>query len=290
MSPRLRFALLPILCATGLVLAGCQHTTKVLDATKVLVPPNLRPADTAAADPLKAAQQHLADASPCCSNFADFSYQNLLPWQPQKFMLGQGSSVASINGTHTYFLAFKLPENAKLPYRIAFKSELNGRWVKTSYLFAPTMVVLDSGFQPIGQPDDLKLCERMGWSDETSGAFGAYTVDSDKARYLLIYSSADQQKGKTYWEQSGAAFNSKVTLDMNNNGAFTVPHGPDGTVWVGMMNSTYAKAVDDSICGKAKKGNGVLNTLRDAVPLPWSGDHTTTHATAKDTGTGSTGG
>lgn len=282
MSPCLRFVIAPALCATALVLGGCHHTVKVLDATKVLVPPNLRPADAAAEDPLKAAQKHLADATPCCSNFADFSYQSLLPWQPQKFTLGPGSSVASINGTHTYFLAFQLPTSTKLPYRIAFKSELNGRWVKTSYLFAPTMVVLDSGFQPIGKPDDLKLCERMGWSDETSGAFGVFTVDSDKARYLLIYSSADQQKGKTYWEQSGAAFNSKATLDMNNNGAFSVPHGPDGVVWVGMMNDTYAKAVDDSICGKAKKGNGVLNTLRGAVPLPWSDNHSAAHTGASD--------
>lgn len=273
--PTPRIVPLSFILAAGLLLAGC-HTAKVL------VPPNLRAATSAADDPLKLAQKQLADATPCCSNFADFSYQDLLPWQPQKFTLGPGSSVASISGTHTYFLAFKLPENAKLPYRIAFKSELSGRWVKTSYLFAPTVVLLDSGFQPIGKADDIKLCERMGWSDETSGAFGAYSVTSDQARYLLIYSSADQQKGKTYWEQSPASFNTKATLEMNNSGSFSVPHGPDGTVWVGMMNTTYAKAVDDSICGKHEKGDGVLNTLRDAVPLPWAGDHSATHDKAAD--------
>lgn len=270
MSNRVRFVPLVLALAASLLLAGCH-------AAKVLVPPNLRTADASADDPLKIAQKQLADATPCCSNFADFSYQNPLPWQPQKFTLGQGSSVANIGGTHTYFLAFKLPESAKLPYRIAFKAELSGRWVKASYLFAPTVVLLDSGFQPIGTSADIKLCERMGWSDETSGAFGAYTVKSSEARYVLIYSSADQQKGKTYWEQSPAAFNSKATLEMNNSGSFSVPHGPDGRLWVGMMDSTYAKAVDDSICGKHEKGDGVLNTLRDAVPLPWSGDHSAAH-------------
>ncbi|TAL73992.1 MAG: hypothetical protein EPN56_09395 [Rhodanobacter sp.] len=269
MLNRTRIVPLCLALGAGLLLGGCH-------AAKVLVPPNLRAADTTTDDPLKLAQTRLADATPCCTNFADFSYQNPLPWQPQKFTVGPGSSVANISGTHTYFLAFKLPENAKLPYRIAFKAELSGRWVKTSYLFAPTVVLLDSGFQPTGASDDIKLCERMGWSDETSGAFGAYTVNSADARYMLIYSSADQQSGKTYWEQSPAAFNSKATLAMNNTGSFSVQHGPDGTLWVGMMNDTYAKAVDDSICGKHEKGDGVLNTLRSAVPLPWSGDHSAT--------------
>ncbi|MBD8872907.1 hypothetical protein IHE47_08710 [Rhodanobacter sp. DHB23] len=262
-----RLPTLPLILAAGVLLAGC-HTVKTL------VPPNLR-APASADDPLKQAQQRLLDASPCCSSFADFSYQDMLPWQPQAYTLGSGSSVANINGTHSYFLAFRLPDDAKLPYRVAFKSELNGRWLKSSYLFAPTVVLLDSGFQPIGA-DDVGLCEHMGWSDASSGAFGAYTVSSKQARYLLIYSSADQQKGKTYWEQSPTTFSAQPTatsmpsLDMSASGTFGVPHGPDGTIWVGMMNATYAKAVDNAICKKPPKGDGLLNSLRTA--LPWGGN------------------
>jgi len=274
-------ALAPILAACTLLLAACH-------SVKDLVPPNLRPPENTD-DPLKQAQQRLLEATPCCTSFADFSYQSLLPWQPQPFTLGSGSSVANINGTHSYFLAFRLPTGAKLPYRIAFKSELNGRWLKSSYLFAPTVVLLDSGFQPIGS-DDVSLCEHMGWSDASSGAFGAYTVNSKQARYLLIYSSADQQKGKTYWEQSPTAFSaqgmasSMPTLEMSSSGTFSVPHGPDGTIWVGMMNATYAKAVDNAICKQPPKGNGVLNTLRTA--LPWGAAGNTSSASDKGGGTG----
>ena len=285
MRSKRRFpALFLILAAAGL-LAGC-HTVKKLVPTNLtpmsLVPPNLRPPENGD-DPLKQAQQRLLDATPCCTSFADFSYQNLLPWQPQPFTLGSGSSVANIGGTHSYFLAFRLPTGVKLPYRVAFKSELNGRWLKSSYLFAPTVVLLDSGFQPIGQSDDVALCERMGWSDADSGAFGSFTVKNPQAQYLLIYSSADQQQGKTYWEQSPAAFNSssKATLDMGSSGTFSVPHGPDGTIWVGMMNTAFAKAVDNAICKKPSKGDGVLNTLRDNLPLPWNTN------TGTGTGTGS---
>lgn len=113
-----------------------------------------------------------------------------------------------------------------------------------------------------------------GWSDETTGAFGAVAITSSKARYMLVYSSAAQQSGKTYWEQSPVATNTSSTvvmpsLDMSTSGSFSVPHGPDGTLWVGMMDKTYAKAVDNAICKKPPPGTGVLNTLRNDLPIPW---------------------
>ena len=240
---------------------------------KALIPPTLLPPaeDTAAA--LKLSKQQLQQASPCCSSFADFSYQNMLPWQPQKFTLGSGSMVANLNNAHSYFLAFRLPDSAKLPYRIALKSELNGRWLHSSYLFAPTVVLLDAGFQPI-RTDDINLCEHMGWGAETTGAFGSVDVSSDKARYVVVYSSAAQQSGKTYWEQSPTAFSTTAatptTVQVDSTNSFSVPHGPDGTLWVGVMNKTYAKAVDNAICKKPAPGDGVLNTLRTTLPLPWS--------------------
>lgn len=255
----------------AVLLAGCH-------SAKVLLPPNLRPPSENAGDALKQAQQQLLAATPCCSSFADFSYRSMLPWQPQKFRLGSASMVANLNGTHSYFLAFRLPVDAKLPYRVALKSELNGRWLHASYLFAPTIVLLDEGFQPI-RSEDIGLCEHMGWSDETTGAFGSLKIDNKQARYLLVYSSAEQQSGKTYWEQSPASISSSTaaTLQMNSAGSFSIPHGPDGALWVGMMNKPYEKAIDSAICKEAAKGDGVLNTLRTALPLPWikSGDSKT---------------
>ena len=265
----------------AVLLAGC-HTAKVL------IPPNLRPPSENSGDALKLARQQLLQATPCCSSFADFSYRSMLPWQPEKFTLGSGSMVANLNGTHSYFLAFRLPADVKLPYQVAMKSELNGRWLHASYLFAPTVVLLDEGFQPI-RSVDIGLCEHMGWSDETTGAFGSFTVTSDKARYLLVYSSAAQQASKTYWEQSPAAFSTKATLNMNSTGSFSVPHGPDGVLWIGMMNTTYAKAVDNAICGKPAKGDGVLNTLRTSLPLPWSSAGKSPAPATQKTGSASSG-
>ena len=259
MSRRLPLAIL--LFALTLMLGACH-------SVKVLVPPNLRaPTDTGNA--LEQAKQQLQQATPCCSSFADFSFQTALPWQPKKFELGPGSMVASLNGVRSYFLAFRLPTDIKLPYRIALKSDLNGRWLHSSYLFAPTTVLLDAAFQPIDS-QDVTQCEYMGWSSATTGAFGAVKVSSDKARYLVVYSSADQQAGDTYWEQSPAAFSAEAPVQMTSNGSFRIPHGPDGVVWIGLMNDGYAKAIDNGICDKAPQGKGVLNTLRTALPTHWS--------------------
>jgi maltose operon periplasmic protein len=260
MSPRTTFRTAPLFLFAAL--AGCH-------SAKVLIPPNLRPpAETG--DALKLAQQKLLQASPCCSSFADFSYRSMLPWQPQKFELGSGSMVANLNGTHSYFIALRLPTDAKLPYRVAVKSELSGRWLHASYIFAPSVVLLDEGFQPL-RSQDIDLCEHMGWSDETTGAFGKFEINDAKARYLLVYSSSVQQSGKTYWEQSPASISSSTaaTLQMNSAGSFSIPHGPDGVLWVGMMNKTYAKAVDNGICKKATDGPGLIDSLRSA--LPWGG-------------------
>ena len=256
-----RFPAIVAVLTFAVLLTGC-HTAKVL------IPPNLRPPEEKAGDALKLAQQQLQQATPCCSSFADFSYRSLLPWQPQQFTLGSASMVANLNGTKSYFIAFRLPTEVKLPYRVAVKSDLNGRWLHASYLFAPTVVLLDDGFQPL-RSDDISLCQHIGWSNDTTGAFGSFTVDNKQARYLLVYSSAKQQSGKTYWEQSPTSFssNTAATLKMNSAGSFSIPHGPDGSLWIGMMNSAYKKAIDSAVCGKPPSGAGVLEDLS----LPWSG-------------------
>lgn len=277
--------------AGALALVAALGSLGACHTAKVLIPPNLRPAAEDATVTRQQALDQLRAATPCCTNFADFSYRTLLPWQPKRFKLGGGGMVANLDGTHSYFLTFRLPGDAKLPYRIAVKAELSGRWLHSSYLFAPTMVLLDDGFQLIARKD-INLCEHMGWGSETTGAFGSFTVDQPQARYLLIYSSAAQQNGGTYWEQSPAAFSTKATLQMSSTGSFKLPHGPDGTLWVGMMNDTYAKAVDNAICKKHSEGDGVLNTLRTALPaVPWiEGRKPATKPAADDAGKPADGG
>lgn len=257
---------LVLLFASILVLAAC-HSVKL---PKLPLPTDLLP-QSQPIRPLADARKILDNATPCCTTFADFSYQARLPWRPQRFELGPGSPVVAINGSRSYFLSFALPQDVKLPYKIGLKSELVGRSVTSgSYLFAPTVVQLDDAFQPIDS-QDVKLCEYMGWTNDDSGAFGSVEVTSNRARYLVVYSSSKQQTGDTYWEQSASTFSTTSSTSTpaatTMGGSYKIQHGPEGVVWVGLMDSTYKKAVNNAVCGKAPQGNGLLNTLGSDLGL-----------------------
>ncbi|GAB2584307.1 hypothetical protein ISP15_08415 [Dyella jejuensis] len=261
----MRFRLL-FLLAFVLLLGAC-HSVKLPLPTNLL--PQSPPPRT-----LADAKKALEQATPCCTSFADFSYLTRLPWRPQQFELGSGTPVAAINGVHSYFLSFVLPADVKLPYKIGLKSELVGRSVmSSSYLFAPTVVQLDDAFQPIDS-SDVKLCEYMGWTNSDSGAFGSVEVTDKRARYLVVYSSGKQQSNNTYWEQSASTFStdsSSTPAAVTTGGSYKIAHGPDGTVWVGLMDRSYAEAVNKAVCGKAPQGDGVLHSLRTDLPhLSWS--------------------
>ncbi|RDS85560.1 MalM family protein [Dyella psychrodurans] len=261
----MRLRLLLTLAVT--VLLGACHSVKLPLPTNIL--PQSPPPRT-----LADAKKQLEQATPCCTSFADFSYQTTLPWHPQQFSLGNGSPVAAINGVRSYFLSFALPADVKLPYKIGLKSEITGRSImSTSYLFAPTVVLLDDAFQPIDS-QDVKLCEYMGWTNSDSGAFGSVAVTDKRARYVVVYSSGTQQSSNTYWEQSASTFStssSTTPTATSTGGSYKISHGPDGTVWVGMMDKRYDEAVNKAVCGKAPQGDGLLHSLRTDLPhVSWS--------------------
>src|SRR5580698_3854306 len=101
-----RLASILLLCL-ALLLGACH-------GVKSLVPPNMRPT-TDAGKMLDLAKQQLQQATPCCGSYADFSYQTMLPWRPTKFELCSGSLLANLINVRSYFLVFRLPQDAKLP-------------------------------------------------------------------------------------------------------------------------------------------------------------------------------
>src|SRR3954470_10694275 len=102
----------PLLLSLVLLALTACHTMKAI------VPPNFRPPENPS-NSVDLARKALDGATPCCGSFADLSYQDMLPWQPQRFSLDKDSPVANLNGARSYFLAFRLPQGAQLPYTVA---------------------------------------------------------------------------------------------------------------------------------------------------------------------------
>lgn len=238
---------LPLLlaaCATGLPLHGGQPGHEESNS-------------------LDHARAALSKADLCCMHFSQFDFSHSLPDHLKRFSIGPKQPVADFDGSRSWFLAFQLPQQATLPYGVLFKSTLAGRWLHHSYLFAPSVVLLDASYRPL-RTKDIELCEYMGWTSATSGAFGHIKVTNPAARYLVVYSSGAQLAGSTYWEQSPTTFSANQPVNMASSGSFQIPHGPNGVLYVGKLTDRYRKTIDNAICGKPDPdaGDGLFSELR----------------------------
>ena len=225
------------LLATLALLAACAHAPLLASA-----PPPSRD------DALKQLQ---ADP-PCCKSWGELPFHHALPNEPHDFVIEADSPVAELDGQRTHYLTFVLPQYHE-PYRVLFRAHPSARHLGSSYLFAPTATLLDAQFKPL-RSEDVKLCEYIGWRPGLSGAFGSLSVDDANAKYLAITSSAAQLKASTYWEQSPTGFSSDVAPPPSSSGSFTIPHGPDGELAVGMLTHPYRNAVEKAICARPKQG------------------------------------
>jgi hypothetical protein len=219
------------------LLAACAHAPLTASA-----PPPSRD------DALKQLQ---ADA-PCCKAWSELPFHHPLPKDLSDYVFEASSPVAELDGQHTHYLTFILPPYTQ-PYRVLFRARPSARHLGSSYLFAPTVTLLDAAFQPL-HSEDVKLCEYIGWRPSLSGAFGSFAVNDARAKYLVITTSAAQLKGSTYWEQSPAGFNLDVFSPPTSSGSFTIPHGPDGELAVGKLTRSYRGAVDNAICAAPQQG------------------------------------
>lgn len=220
-----------------MLLAACAHAPLTASA-----PPPSRD---------EALKQLQAD-TPCCKSWSELPFHQALPKSPHDFEFEAGSPVAELDGQRTHYLTFVLPQFHE-PYRILFRARPSARHLGSSYLFAPTVTLLDAQFNPL-HSEDVKLCEYIGWRPSLSGAFGSVTVDNARAKYLVITSSAAQLKASTYWEQSPTGFSSGVAQPPSSSGSFTIPHGPDGDLAVGKLTHSYRSTLDNAICAAPKQG------------------------------------
>lgn len=248
-----------------LLLAGCSHAIKLpLLGTINDTPPPSR----------DAAMQRLKSKTPCCRAWSDLPFHDELPVEPRQFTIDKFSAVADLDGERTHFLTFVLPKYRKA-YRVVFQAQPSARHLDSSFLLAPTVTLLNADYKPLSSTD-VALCVYINWRPSMSGGFGAVKIDNPDAQYLVVTTSKEQLAATTYWAQSPTSF-SNVNTPSNslmggikpaapvNSGSYDVPHGPEGTLYLGRMTPAYAGAVDNGLCGKPTTGPGLLPELRHAL-------------------------
>jgi hypothetical protein len=260
-----RFLRLAALAATVILLVGCSHVAKV---------PLLGSLETAPPPQRDIALEQLKSATPCCHAWSDLPFHDALPDQPREFTLDKFSPVVDIDGERSHFLAFVLPKFKK-PYRVVFQAQPSARHLGNSFLLAPTVTILNADYQPLSSTD-VSLCVYINWRPSMSGGFGAVDIDNPNAQYLVVTTSKQQLAATTYWAQSPTSFSNVNVPSVSalssiksaspvTSGDFNVPHGPEGTLYLGKMTPAYATAVDNGLCGKPTAGAGLLPALRHAL-------------------------
>ncbi|HJU07002.1 MAG TPA: hypothetical protein VJ727_00780, partial [Rhodanobacteraceae bacterium] len=125
------------------LLAACAHSVKL-----PLVPVALPSLATTPPPSRDDAIKKLQAGTPCCKAWDKLPFESPLPAKPKDYLFDANSPVADIDGRRTHFLTFVLPPFEK-PYRVLFKAEPSARHLQSSYLFAPTVTVLDAQFEPL---------------------------------------------------------------------------------------------------------------------------------------------
>lgn len=262
---QLRFKFCLALLLTVL-LAGCTHAVKV-----PLLPITLPALDGAAPPSRDTAMQRLKAKPPCCHAWADLPFHDTLPSEPREFTVDRFTPVAILDGEPTHFLTFELPKYKK-SYHVVVQTQPSARHLGNSFLFAPTITLLNANYEPVSRTD-VSLCVYINWRPSMSGGFGAVKVDNPNAQYLVVSTSKKQLAATTYWAQSPTSF-SKVHVPSASafasiksatpvtSGSFKVPHGPEGTLYLGKMTPAYADAVDNGLCGNPASGSGLLPELK----------------------------
>ncbi|MBY4677223.1 MalM family protein [Marinobacterium arenosum] len=138
-----------------------------------------------------------ADRASCCDSLAALPYQPLSADFNGEILLDEHSPVYAFEDGRSFFAAFQLPD-AGSNTRIELRS-----LVEKGALFQPSVLLLDSRFRPVRAFDSAAFPYQPAQMLTPDSLYGeislrqSYAGHPDNERYLIIYSSREQQQGET---------------------------------------------------------------------------------------------
>ncbi|WP_298840876.1 MalM family protein [uncultured Salinicola sp.] len=151
--------------------------------------------------PAQQGQQALASAPDCCTSLASLPYQPISAQETLTLDFTPQAPVHDFGDGKSFFRAFELPRNNG-PVAISVTSP-----IRDGQVFAPTILILDSAFQPVRQipSDSLQVRRPTGFSTARLEGQFSLTPGPD-AQYLVIYSSEQDRRGSTSYESEAKAY------------------------------------------------------------------------------------
>lgn len=151
--------------------------------------------------PASEGQHALESSADCCTSLASLPYQPITAQQTLTLNFTPQTPVHDFGDGKSFFHAFELPRNNG-PVTLSVTSP-----VRDGQVFAPTIMILDSAFQPIRKvsSDALEVHSPTGFSTARLG--GQFSVTpGPNAQYLVIYSSDADRQASTPYESEEKAY------------------------------------------------------------------------------------
>lgn len=128
----------------------------------------------------------LATRSVCCATFTEMKFSQL-GTDEVDVSLGSGSPIFTFDEGKSYFAAFKLPDNDRVP-GLMFRSYLSGTFFPDVSVFMPSFVFLDASRKPISVASDVQM--HKGGENMWSGIFytGEVRIPAT-AEYVVVYTT-----------------------------------------------------------------------------------------------------
>lgn len=138
-----------------------------------------------------------ADTIVCCGSLADLPYQPLTLEASTDLRFDHNTPMFEFTTGKSYFAAFKLPANA-VHSTLTLRS-----LVVSEHVFQPSVLLLNSDFQPVRlfTGDAFPYVAARGFTPDS--LYGELQIKQQQIsslqeeRYLVIYSTAEQQQGQT---------------------------------------------------------------------------------------------
>lgn len=190
------------------------------------------------ASPVPRFINELANTRICCERFSDMPYEKLSLKEDATFAIDEKSPVYEFKTGKSFFKAFELPCSEQ-PYSISLRSYLTGFDYRTSYIFVPSVVLLNENFQIIRVIDQAHFefampgfAEGQNFNAMLEGFIDVVSQGA-KERYMIIYMDRTLwgKKVTMYRQTTIPIFISSIMATVPaGRKAFQVPASPVGRI------------------------------------------------------------
>ncbi|MGF1758586.1 MalM family protein [Photobacterium sagamiensis] len=128
-------------------------------------------------------------APACCNTYSEFSW---VPMQGSDidFAIDDYSQVGEFPEGKSYFAGFALPANVQR-MRIDLRS-----WMRTSGVFAPKVVLLNSNFEPVKTIELNEFDVKLAGMFSLSSYQHRFEMDQTTTPYMVVYSPLEYREGE----------------------------------------------------------------------------------------------